>query len=354
MKKLLSTLLIIIPIFLFAKEIKNVNNLEQNDILKLRLTFPRNTINLNVEPWSIEQKEQIDVEIKVINQNKESIEFAILPTHWFIYYQSPHNRDVNVYFDSDFLIFSDNNPIFNLFENNSVTANLNKENNNISINFKTIQGEEDKNSSRKEWVTQLIEIPKGLKIAPFDNEFPMNKLNFEKVINFSLSELFNQLKKTHQLPWIIINKENKDKELPYFIEIIDASFNLKANTTVVVNPSTKTPIEDIWIKLGDKKITPTKQNRDSFIFEFFLPSPQRAYLKDYILDLTPTDSLLIAYSKIDKNYIIKGKGAANSNYINAIRKFYDTTLNNYHSNLNETLEKGEDIYASSLKNTKAK
>lgn len=350
MKKLLSTLFILIPVLLFGREIKNINELKSDDVIKLRLTFPRGIINKNLSPWNIKEKEQVDIELKVLSQDSESLELSILPIRWYIYYQSPQNKNVNIYLDSNFLIFSDSNPIFSLFDNNSVTAQVNKKNDNINIHFKAIQGEENINSSRKEWFVQPIEIPKGLKISDFENQFPVNELNFEEVINFTLKEFFDILKKTHELPWIIKNEKVFNTQLPYYIEIIDASFNLKANTTVVFYPSNPNDADNLLMDLENKLIKPTKKDKNSCVFEFFLASPQRAYIQNYILDLTPKDSLVITYNASDKNYIAKGKGAANSNYINTIRKFYDVTLNkkNNNTDLKETLTKGKDIYTSTL------
>ncbi len=352
MKKTLFTFLVFVSICVQAREIRNLKDLRIGDSFSMRITVP-------VEPakqssiWEIEQAQKIDVGFQVLEVTKDSVVLAIRPTRWFIYYQSPHDKRVSIYLDSDYVLYSGKKKFFYQFSDNSVTASLNMSSGKVTLNFITTP-EEEKNASRskKSWYTQPFEIPHGLEIFYFDSFLPDFLLNFEELIKISLESFIvkweDLANPAPHIPWLVeLSPERNKADEPTFINILDTSFPLEPNTFISYTDHGEIPEDRLFLKVGNRKIMPTRKEGNSYEFSFFLTLPKRGYIGDLILDLTPSDSLIIGYETAT-GFVFEGKGAANSAFTNTIAKWYTANKDAQKADTESLLAEGEDVYRSTL------
>lgn len=172
MKKTLFTFLVFVSICVQAREIRNLKDLRIGDSFSIRITVPIEPAR-QLSVWEIEQSQKIDVGFQVLGITQDSVVLAIQPTRWFIYYQSPHDKRVSVYLDSDYVLYSDKKRFFYQFNDHSATASINTGSGKATLRL-IPKPEEEKNASRskKEWYTQPYEIPHGLGLFYFDSFFP--------------------------------------------------------------------------------------------------------------------------------------------------------------------------------------
>ncbi len=355
MKRILLNFLFFTSLCLSAQEVRKVEDLRQNDAFDLRITIPAANTKLNLV-WDFGSGQKVDVEFQVLEVNDGVIQLSIKPKRWFINYQSPQDENVVFYFDSDYSLFGDNKKLFYKFENHSVTASIDLNNNAVKLNFATIPNEQDAWRSRTEWYIQPIEIPKGLRIEPFENTLPDLMLNFKDIIQITLNDFVKVWKERNKeglsIPDMIdLRKEyNSKSNSPAFIQLISASFDINPNTSIFFTAPKDMPEDRVFIQMGNKRIAPQKGQNNNYRFNFFLSSPKRVYIQDLILDLTPADSINVKYDTSAKAYKIEGRGAANSSYINTISTLYQNEESTKNTILTEVLKKGEEFYKSTLNN----
>lgn len=352
MKKTLFTFLVFVSICVQAREIRNLKDLRIGDSFSIRITVPIEPAR-QLSVWEIEQSQKIDVGFQVLGITQDSVVLAIQPTRWFIYYQSPHDKRVSVYLDSDYVLYSDKKRFFYQFNDHSATASINTGSGKATLRL-IPKPEEEKNASRskKEWYTQPYEIPQGLGFFYFDSFFPDFSLNFEELIKASLESFIarweDPAKPAAPVPWLVeLNPERNKADAATFINILDASFPLQPNTFISLTHPGEIPEDRLFLKVGNRKIMPTKKEDNSYEFSFFLPLPKRAYIGDLILDLTPSDSLIIGYDK-DTGFVFEGRGAANSAFTNTITKWYSANEDIQKADMENRLAEGEKVYQSTL------
>jgi len=255
-----------------------------------------------------------------------------------------------------------------LFDDNSVIATINIENTEIQIDYKDNTNTEDEKStgrSRKEWYTQSLNIPKGLRTFQHGEEPTTDlDLDFDKVIKLSLNALTKEWEKNAKtglsMPWLIDLRSDSKTEAntPAFLQITDASFNLSPNTIVLFSAPKEMPEDRVFMTIGNKRVKPVKKENNVYVFNFFLSSPKRTDINGLKLDITPADSLVAVYNPATKEYEFSGKGAANSTYTQKIAQLYDSELLNiaentkdpaFLENVKKNFAKNEEFFKSTLK-----
>lgn len=330
MKKVFTILLLLMAVFSQAQEVSTLKDLRANDTFKMRVTLPcKNAIPNSI--WDFENGQKIDIEFTVLSTHQDSIKIAIKPTRWFINFQDTDDKNVLNFLDSDYTGNSDNYSLFYLFDNNSVVANLNINDEKFNINYNYSESEKITNRSRKHWLTDLIRIPKGIAISMVDDPIIMVKLNFDEMLKSALQSFIYEWKIRQSPPTMIdlTTTSSLNPEKPLYIQLISASFDLEPNTFVTLKTLTKIPA--IFIQIGNSKIKPIRQSDNTYKFSFFLASPQRAYINNMVLDLTPADSISVEANFSYKTFKFRGIGAENSAYTNEMQKIYA----NNNLNINE-------------------
>lgn len=333
MKRILLTAIMlfsILSVVICGKNVVSLKDLKAGDAFSLKITLPVGKTQPS-SVWSYDNVQKIDVEFVVLSVDKDSVCMSVRPFNWYICHPNLNYPDllkrdgvgVNNYFDSGYFgNYFDGKSQFFLFENNLVTASLVNNSGEVKVNFSE-QSEDPKNGrSAKMWYVQLFEIPKGLSMVHFNGTVGSCTINFGFVVRSALQSFFYQWEKNtkefHSIPWLIdlssIDKENPDS--PTFIQLSSASFDLKPNTKIKLAVPVDIEEDQVFISNGDIKIKPVRKDGNTYQFDLFLSEPKRVYFENVILDLTPGDSLNVAY--INNEYKISGKGFMNSIFTNVI------------------------------------
>ncbi|MFV0537465.1 MAG: sensor histidine kinase [Dysgonomonas sp.] len=370
MKKILLTLVFLVSLCTDAQVRHSIRDLQPNDVISMKITVPVKDAVLN-SLWDFEHGCKIDVDFQILSVEDDSIRMIIKPTRLLALFNAPTTKGSLAYFDSNYYTYSDNKPWFYLFADNSVVASVNMNDWGVGVNYKNKtrdinHAEEEKATgrSRKEWYTQTLNIPKGLKVIDYGGE-PITEvlLDFDKIIKLSLNSFTKEWNKKSNdkatMPWMINigTTPKNDSSSPAFIQITSASFKLQPNISISFTPSKGTPEDRIFIQVGNEKIFPIRKTNNAYQFAFFLPSPKRAYMNGLTLDLTPDDSLIIGYNASANSYIFSGKGIANSLFTQTIAQLFDAKLANvegdakdatFLENIKKNFQKNEEFFKSTL------
>ncbi len=340
MKRIFLLLVILLSVCIQAQEVRSIKDLRPNDTFDMRISIPIGNAKLN-SVWDFDKGYKIDVNFQVLSSNNNSIELAIKPKRLFVLAQNDTEKNTYAFYDSNYF----SKDWFSLFESNSVTTKINIDNGEINTIYKEdIYNEKEKSTGRdrKEWYTQSINIPKGLRLFQSIGEPTTDfDLDFDKVIKLSLTALIKEWQKNSKtglsMPWLIsINSNKQEPNTPVFLQITNASFYLSANTIVTFSPPKEMPEDRIFITIGDERIKPVTRDGNTYTFKFFLSAPKRICINNLKLDITPTDSLIASYNSITKEYDFSGKGASNSAYTQKIAQLYDGKLPNITGNARDT------------------
>lgn len=357
MKRLLLSLFALISLCSYAREVKTAKDLRVNDTFGMQITVPIGQ-ERGCSPWMLGNSQKVDIDFKVLSIEKDAMTLAVLPKRWLIYFPNPTNENILQYFDTNFNYFDIGKHFFYRFDNNSVTATVDFSNNKISLSYAYLNEEDERLNSREEWYIQMMEAPKGFEIIPFNYSAPDFTLNFDSLVQYSLNLFINEWKKCSDseqpMPWMIDLTMKKEKEQqsidnPSFIQITSASFDLAPNTFISFTPSVKLPDNQVFIQLGDKRIKPIQKTNHSYEFNLFMDAPKRAYIQDLVLDITPSDSIIIQFNPSTDKYIFGGKGGANSAFTNEIIKLYaEGSASENEQELNTKLNEGEKVYTRTM------
>lgn len=337
MKKILLSLLILASLYAQPQEKHSIKDLKPNDVIGMRISVPAENTNLS-SVWDFGNGSKVDMDFNVLSVKGDSIHLGVKPTRLFSLINNSDNTCA--YFDSDYYAYYDNKPWFFLFEDNSVIASVNMNDGGVKIKYKDKTGgidfdEEEKSTgrSRNDWYNQAFNIPKGLKLMEYvDEPIATLYIDFEKIVKSSLGaftkEWEEKPKEDTSIPWMIDLRSSikNQPNAPMFIQITSASFELPYNISIRYQAPRDMPEDRVLLTVGNRKISPTKKENDTYSFSFFLPSPKRAYIGDLIMDLTPNDSLIVSYDAVKKEYTFQGEGAANSAFTNKTIQLYNTAV----------------------------
>lgn len=326
MKTLLFILsFVVIATLAYAKDVRTLDNLKQNDWFALKITIPAGTgTTNNISLWDYEDVHKINITCRVISATKDSIRLAVKTTNWFACYtdsahKGKYKAQSYVYLDTYFYIW--NEPKYeDFFEKDSTIVTINLKSQEIRLSYA---------GSGKEWYSGALDFPKGLKFFDFETSLPDVTLDFANILQISFNRFIQEWNKkgieNKPVPCIITLKETNKPvtNRPIFIQVLSASFDLSPNTHILFEAPDNMPQDRVFIQMNNEIIKPSQQINGTYIFNFFLHSPQRARIGNVLLSLTPEDSISIKYNNQTQNFNFSGKGSENNTCFNEMAKFYD-------------------------------